>query len=160
MTKKKAVKGQAGAATEAIVETPTPTTEAGSPAATVEQGTTEAPKAPVKKEKVMPTFEQALATAKEKNPGRYEHVLRVTELTKEGEPKRVVIACQDPQTKQVEGKDVSVCVKEREIAVQDLFQVTRCVPCADRVVRKHRRKRQQARVKKLKEMDRARKQAK
>lgn len=133
--------------TEAQVET-TPKAEEGSPT----------PAAPVKKEKVMPTLEQALASAKEKDPARYGHVVRVVELTKEGNPKRVVITCQDPQIKQEGDKAISVCIKEREIAVQDLFQVRRCEPCADRVVKRARRRRMKDKMKALKQQDAARKQ--
>jgi hypothetical protein len=58
-------------------------------------------------------------------------VLRVTEFGKSGKALRVVIECQDPQTL----KGESVCIGEREIAVQDVFQVRRCVPCQKRAAR-------------------------
>lgn len=110
----------------------------------------------VKKEKVMPTLEEALLTAvKADTQGRFKNVVRVTELTNAGEPKRVVIKCDDPQTKMVGTEAVSVCVGEREIAIQDLFQVHRCEPCADRVVRRARRYRQKRKNKSLREMARA-----
>jgi hypothetical protein len=113
---------------------------------------------PAKKVKVLPTLDEALAKAREAKPALYLNVIRVIQLTKDGEPKRVIIKCQDPQTKKEGDKEVSVCAVEREIAVQDLFQVTRCLPCADRVVRKQRRARQKSRMKRLKQADRARKQ--
>lgn len=113
-----------------------------------------------KKVKVMPTFDEALAKAKQENPHRFKNVVRVVELTNDGEPKRVVIQCSDPQFK-TEGsgesaKQVSVCAGEREIAIQDLFQVYRCQPCADRAVRIARRQAAKKRVKKAKALLRAR----
>lgn len=100
--------------------------------------------------KVLPTPTEALATAKQDNPSRYEHVLRVTEQSKDGSPKRVVIACSDKQYKQApDGTLVSGCEGEREIATQDLFQVTSCAWCADRKVRKARRNRAKSRDKAL-----------
>lgn len=61
-------------------------------------------------------------------PG-WENVVRVVEAGPSGLPVRVVIRCTDPQTK----KDgTKVCVKEREIAAQDVFQVYRCEPCQAR----------------------------
>jgi hypothetical protein len=107
--------------------------------------------APAKTAKPTPTLDEALATARKENPNRYAHVVAVTELTKDGDPKRVIIECSDPQTKQVGGQDVSVCEKTREIAVQDLFQVYRCAACADRAVRKARRNRAKAKTKALKQ---------
>lgn len=107
-----------------------------------------APAKPAKAERVLPTLDEALATAKQENPTRYARVVRVTELTKDGSPKRVVIECADPQTKQAApGVDESVCEGTREIAVQDLFQVECCAACADRKVRKARRNRAKARDK-------------
>lgn len=89
---------------------------------------------------------------------KYPHVKLISEMGPHG-PKRVVIECTDPQTKQgPDGKAVSVCVKKREIAVQDLFQVTRCEPCQDRIVRKARRVRQAAKDKQLRKMAAALKQ--
>lgn len=105
------------------------------------------PAIPVKVAKVLPTPDEALAAARVKNPGRFAHVVRVTEQTVKGEPKRVVIACQKPETKMVGVEAVSVCDRFREIAVQDLFQVTQCASCADRSVRKARRNRAKARDK-------------
>ncbi len=105
---------------------------------------------PAKVAKPMPTLDEALAKATSENPGRYRTVLAVTELTKDGDPKRVIVRCTDPQTKQVNGQDVSVCAGEREIAVQDLFQVVCCAPCADRKVRKARRNRTKVKNKALK----------
>lgn len=69
------------------------------------------------------------------HPERWSRVEDVTAITAEGLPARVVIRCDDPQT-MANGR--SVCVERREIAVQDLFQVRRCVPCQKRAVRRRR----------------------
>lgn len=53
-------------------------------------------------------------------------------------PYRVVIECQDPQDVDT---DDDICEGEREIAVQDLFQVYRCEPCQKRAVNRRRRER-------------------
>jgi hypothetical protein len=84
---------------------------------------------------------------------KYPHVVAVTQRGPNG-PTRVRIRCTDPQTKQEDDKQVSVCEKEREIAVQDLFQVTRCVACQDRVLRKARRTRQSKKNKELRKFAR------
>lgn len=93
------------------------------------------------------TPENAMARLK-KDPAtkaRWAKVVRVTEMGKSG-PTRVVIKCQDPQTKQSEGgEQKSVCEGEREIAIQDLFQVECCKPCQERKVRKARRESQKKR---------------
>lgn len=60
-------------------------------------------------------------------PG-WANVRKVVEAGKDGLPNRVIIECQDPQEKG--GK--STCVKTREIAAQDVFQVHRCEPCQKR----------------------------
>lgn len=126
-------------------------------AATAKQ---ETPAAPEKKEKVLPTPAEALAIAKKDNPERYKNVLRVTEQTKDGAPKRVVVACTDKQFKQApDGTLVTECEGEREIATQDLFQVDSCAWCADRKVRKARRNRAKARDKALRAQLRAMKSA-
>lgn len=118
---------------------------------------------PVKVAKPLPTFEEALATMRASSEAmriRYAHVLAVTELTKDGDPKRVIIECSDPQTKQAaDGTQVSVCAKTRETAVQDLFQVYRCSPCADRAVRKARRNRSKRKDKALRQQVRAAREA-
>jgi hypothetical protein len=90
----------------------------------------------------------------------YATVIGVTEQTKDGSAKRVLIECGDPQTKQEGGQDVSVCEKTREIAVQDLFQVRCCAACADRLVRKARRNRAKARNKQARALLKAREDAK
>ncbi len=115
---------------------------------------------PEKAPKVLPTLEQAHATATAANPDRYASVVRVVELTKDGEPKRVVIACRDPQSKQgPDGQPISVCEGEREIAVQDLFQVECCAACADRKVRIARRNRAKRKNRALREAIKAAKAA-
>ena len=144
-----------------------PTTEApAAPATTTEASTTEqeqastatsetkAPKAKAEP-KPIPTADEALATAKAdpKTSERYAHVLRVTAQTKDGRPARVVVPCQKPQTKQgPNGERVSVCEGEREIATQDLFQVSCCAACAERLVRIARRQRTKVRIRSLREM--------
>lgn len=105
--------------------------------------TTETPVAPAKPAKPMPTLAEALAVAKAADAHRYRHVESVTELTVRGTPARVVIRCEDPQSRQ----GVSVCQGTREIATQDLFQVTCCAACADRKVRIARRERTKRRNK-------------
>lgn len=57
------------------------------------------------------------------------NVRRVVQAGPDGLPVRVEIECQDPQERGGE----SVCVGKREIAAQDVFQVTRCEPCQKRV---------------------------
>lgn len=114
--------------------------------------TTETPKAEAKP---LPTPDEALATAKAdpKTSERYAHVLRVVAQTKDGRPARVVVPCQNPQTKQgPNGERVSVCEGEREIATQDLFQVSCCAACAERLVRIARRQRTKVRIRSLREM--------
>lgn len=81
---------------------------------------------------------------------RYPHLVRVAQRGPNG-PTRVVIECDDPQVR----LGVAVCEGEREIAVQDLFQVHRCGACQDRVVRKARRARTAARDKALRAAARA-----
>lgn len=88
---------------------------------------------------------------------KYPHVVSIAARGPNG-PTRVVIECTDPQTKQVDGKAVPVCEKTREIAVQDLFQVTRCAACQDRITRKSRRVRQAAKDKELRKLAQALKQ--
>jgi hypothetical protein len=73
---------------------------------------------------------------------RYPHIVRVAARGESG-PTRVVILCADPQSRQ----GVSVCEGEREIAVQDVFQVRRCAACAERAVRIGRREKAKARAK-------------
>lgn len=60
-------------------------------------------------------------------PG-WANVVQVVEAGETGNPVRVLIECADPQ----ERKGVSVCEGTREIAAQDVFQVTRCLPCQKR----------------------------
>jgi hypothetical protein len=106
--------------------------------------------------KPIPSPEDALAAARAADPARWSLVLRVTEQTPKGAPKRVVIRCSDPQTKQdPDGVRRSVCEGEREIATQDLFQVRCCAPCADRLVRRARRDRAKRRDKSLRAAARA-----
>lgn len=69
-------------------------------------------------------------------------ILQVTEISTRGTPARVVIECLDPQ---VDGQGNSVCEGTREIAIQDHFQVTRCVPCQARRVQLYRNDRARAR---------------
>lgn len=118
--------------------------------------------APAKATKPIPTPDEALTLAKASTePGiaqRYAKVIRVTEQTKDGSPKRVVIQCQDPQTKFEGTTPVSVCQGEREIAVQDLFQVECCAACADRKVRKARRDRAKRKNKAMRQAMKAAKQ--
>lgn len=105
-----------------------------------------APVAAAKAEKVVETPEQILTRLKsaKETKERWAPVVRITEMGKSG-PIRVVIQCTDPQT--VKGENI--CAGEREIAVQDLFQVRRCAPCQKRVTRSARRERQKAKDKAL-----------
>lgn len=103
--------------------------------------------------KPVPTPSESLLAARAANPTRYALVESVVEQGQDGAPKRVVIRCADPQTKQgADGQPMSVCTGTREIAVQDLFQVTACAACADRKVRKARRQRAKRRMSSLKAM--------
>lgn len=81
---------------------------------------------------------------------KYPRLVSVVERGPSG-PTRVTIECDDPQTR----LGVPVCVKTRTIAVQDLFQVHRCEPCQDRVVRRARRARTATRDKALRAAARA-----
>lgn len=132
--------GHAEQATETQVQ---PVAPAPAPEAKTEQ----APKAA----KPIPTPAEALAAARAADPARWELVEAVTEQTPKGEPKRVRIRCSDPQTRQGE----SVCRGHREIATQDLFQVRRCEACQDRVLKRARRERTKARLRKAKALLRA-----
>lgn len=109
---------------------------------------------PATSTRTLPTLDEALASAKA-NPDtaeRYARVLRVTALGAKGQPVRVVVGCEDPQTKQgPDGKPISLCQAEREIATQDLFQVRCCVACADRKVKLARRAKAKARDKAARE---------
>lgn len=93
--------------------------------------------------KAVPTLAEALASARAEAPDRYRHVTEVTELGSRGQPVRVRIRCEDPQTKLGE----SVCEGTRVIATQDLFQVRCCAACAERKTRIARRERTKCRDK-------------
>lgn len=95
----------------------------------VEAEKKEAREKPAPKVKEIPTAAQALAKQKGLNPQRWNKVDRVTEQGPEGNITRVVIKCQNPQKM----GEVDLCKGEREIAVQDLFQVNNCVPCQRRL---------------------------
>ncbi len=75
---------------------------------------------------------QALVKERAKDadmPG-WDNVTKVVEAGPDGKPVRVEIECQDPQ----ETRDgESVCEGKREIAAQDVFQVSRCAACQKRV---------------------------
>ncbi len=94
-----------------------------------------------KKEAPKRTTAELLQDAKDfvsanKSPA-YKRIQEVVEATPSGRPARVVISCSDPQKN---GSDVSVCDDLREIAIQDLHQVLRCVPCQKRSVQVYRNK--------------------
>ena len=76
----------------------------------------------------------------------YERIKEVIEATPNGRPARVVIVCADPQ---MNGSGDSVCEKTREIAIQDLHQVQRCVPCQKRSVQTYRNRLAQKRRQEL-----------
>lgn len=75
-------------------------------------------------------------------------VISVTESTPSGNPSRVVVKCADPQTN---SNDESVCAKTREVAIQDVFQVVRCLPCQKRSVQIYRNRLARNRRKELRE---------
>lgn len=75
-------------------------------------------------------------------------IIDVTEVTAKGNPARVIVKCADPQTN---GAGDSVCDKTREVAIQDVFQVLRCVPCQKRTVQIYRNGLARARRKELRE---------
>lgn len=86
-------------------------------------------------------------------------VIEVTEATEKGRPARVTIECQDPQ---VDGNGESVCVKTRNIAIQDLFQVERCESCQARTVQLYRNRlarERRARLRKLEAKEKTKKTA-
>lgn len=60
----------------------------------------------------------------------WELVQEVVEVTASGKPARVIIECQM--------QDEEVCAGTREIAAQDVFQVSRCVPCQKRATNQRR----------------------
>lgn len=105
-------------------------------------------------EEAAPTMtpEEALARAEEiveeraqdaDMPG-WSNVVRVVQAGATGKPVRVVIRCADPSFR----KDGSTpCVEEREIAAQDVFQVSRCVPCQKRTNAQKRVSKQRAKLK-------------
>jgi hypothetical protein len=85
--------------------------------------------APKKEPKPIPTAEQALQKQKGLNPKRWNKVNRVVSQGPDGNITRVVIQCQNPQ----KIGEVDICKGEREIAVQDVFQVNNCEPCQRRL---------------------------
>lgn len=95
----------------------------------------------VKKEVVERSADELMADAKgyvktqSKTISAYERIQSVLEATGSGRPARVVVTCSDPQEN---GNGKSVCEKTREIAIQDLFQVVRCIPCQKRSVQLYR----------------------
>jgi hypothetical protein len=89
--------------------------------------------------KQFPTADESLAAARLQNAARYARVERVVAQTTDGRPARVVVVCS------VEG-----CSTERECAVQDLFQVHRCVAHQDAAVRSARAGRAKKRTTSLK----------
>lgn len=129
------------------------------PAAEIETAPAAAPEQtpkPEKAPKVLPSLEECLDAARAAAPDRYRLVQRVVAQTKDGTPARIEIRCSEPQTKQgLDGGRESVCVGLREIAVQDLFQVRCCAPCADRLVRIARRDRAKRKDKALRAAARA-----
>ena len=80
----------------------------------------------------LPSPEQALVTASALQPERYARVIAVVAQTASGTPARVIVECD--------------CGQTREVAVQDLFQVRRCIPCQDRAVREARKGRAKRRT--------------
>lgn len=80
---------------------------------------------------------------------KYPNIDEVVERGLTG-PTRVVINCDDPQTKQ----GVVICTGLREIAVQDAFQVHRCLACQTYVTAKGRRARQAERDRELRALAR------
>jgi hypothetical protein len=89
--------------------------------------------------KQFPTADESLAAARLQNAARYARVERVVAQTTDGRPARVVVVCS------VEG-----CSAERECAVQDLFQVHRCIAHQDAAVRSARAGRAKKRTTSLK----------
>ncbi len=77
----------------------------------------------------------AFVSAQKKTVPVYKRIKEILEVTPNGRPSRVVVKCSDPQ---VNGTNQSVCDETREIAIQDLHQVTRCVPCQKRSVQLYR----------------------
>lgn len=130
--------------------------QAAAPEGQATEAVSAAPVAAAKPEKVVETPEQMLTRLKanKETKERWAPVVRIVEMGKSG-PTRVVIQCTDPQT--VKGENI--CAGEREIAVQDLFQVRRCAPCQKRVTRAARRERQKAKDKELRKLAKARKES-
>ncbi len=93
------------------------------------------PEAPKRTTAQLLTDAQAYVKARAKELPVYKSIEEIIEATPNGRPARVVINCADPQ---VNGADESVCDGSREIAIQDLHQVRRCVPCQKRSVQIYR----------------------
>jgi hypothetical protein len=125
-------------------QTQTPVVAPSAPASETEQitaptdvaETTEQTPAPVAEPVTQEMLDAALVKARATNLDRYAKVVRVVSLAKSGAPARVVITCS--------------CGAEREIATQDLFQVTRCEPCQKKISRKARRSARKGRIAALK----------
>lgn len=113
-------------------------------------GSTESSDKP-EKETVALTPEALLSNARayaKKIGQKGSRVVEVTDVTSGGNPARVVVKCIDPQTN---GTGESVCADTREVAVQDMFQVVRCVPCQKRSVQIYRNRLARARRSELRE---------
>lgn len=96
------------------------------------------PSATVVAESVSP-LAAALAAAKAADPVRFARVVRVTALTMDERPARVVLVCSEDG-----------CGEERECATQDLFQVHRCVKHQLAAIKQARRGRAKRRTQSLK----------
>ena len=69
-----------------------------------------------------------------KSLGLPKQVKRIVSMTKDGKrAKRVVVKCTQPHPE-------ATCLKTREIATQDVFQVKRCEACQIAYLRTRRRK--------------------
>lgn len=83
---------------------------------------------------------EALVDQRAKDPEApgWENVIEVVKVTDTGKPARVWIECQM--------QDEEVCDGTREIAAQDVFQVSRCIPCQKRSINRRRRERRKDRA--------------
>lgn len=72
----------------------------------------------------------SLKQVKQERGREWDRVVQISEYGSTG-PARVIIECQDPQTK---SDGTEICEGRREIATQDLFQVYRCASCQKRSV--------------------------
>lgn len=142
--------GETASETTTQEETPVPQAKKGSKMGKPREAKKAKPSAvkveeEVSQEDLLDAAKLAVKKAKKDGDKRFANVIEVTEATSKGNPARVVIECTDGSSPK--------CEKTREIAVQDLFQVSRCTACQRRVVSQYRGELAKRRRAKLREME-------